>query len=356
MSANVDEKYYLAVIAAWCNWEYETIAKLREFYDGTEKIWNASNAELRKILKPKMFERFQNRANYPIDKFKKNLEELEIKIISIDEEEYPVELKEIADPPVVIYVKGELYPDEIAVGIVGSRNASGYGRRMADRISSVVAKSKVAVVSGLALGIDGVAHEACLKSGGRTIAVLANGLDFVYPYSHRGLAKKILDSGGVLVSEYPPKTEPLPHHFLARNRIIAGLSKGVVIVEANERSGALVTARLALDYNKVVFAVPGDAERPQSAGVNNLIKQGAIPITRGEDMLDELGIEEIKAGDVKVDGLVGKILEHINKEPKHVDILAREIGLSISELNGVLMEMEIEGLVKNAGGMQYIRE
>jgi DNA processing protein len=215
----------------------------------------------------------------------------------------------------------------------------------------------VIIVSGLALGIDGEAHKACLEEEGKTVAVLANGLDTIYPVSHTRLGNAILDRGGALICEYPPGSEPMKHQFLERNRIVAGLSMGTVVVEANEKSGALTTARLASEYGRIVFAVPGDAERMQSAGTNNLIKQGAVPVWKGKDILVELNIsqEKIEQKKPKLREDLQNILDLLSQEPIHVDNLAANSGLDISKINVILIELELKGFIRNVGGMQFVK-
>lgn len=217
-----------------------------------------------------------------------------IRIVKISDKEYPANLKEIHNPPQILYVRGNLKPeDDISVAIVGARRCSEYGKRVTRKLASGIAEAKVTIISGLALGLDTIAHEEAVKKGSRTIAVLANGLDTVYPQANWELAEKI-SQNGALISEYPPGTEPLKQNFPARNRIISGLAKSVLITEATDKSGTLHTLNFALEQNRDVYAVPGPIDSPLSLLPNNLIKEGARPVTEASDILIDMGIEEVK--------------------------------------------------------------
>ncbi len=216
----------------------------------------------------------------------------DIRQISINDDEYPQSLREIADPPAILYVRGNLNWDKQkeVVAVVGTRKPTAYGLQIATQLVEIIAKQCV-IVSGLAYGIDAAAHKAALRKEGITVAVLGSGLDdaSIYPREHRKLAQDILRKGGVLISEYPPLAEPLKHHFPERNRIIAGLSQKIVVVEAGERSGALITANLGLDYNREVLAVPGPVTSLMSMGPNQLIAEGAKPVLRPSDVVEIIG-------------------------------------------------------------------
>jgi len=212
--------------------------------------------------------------------------------ININDNAYPKKLKQIADPPKKLYVIGNLasLSEKTAVSIVGSRAVTPYGRQVTTQLATGLASKGIAIVSGLALGVDGLAHQAALDAGGYTVAVQACGLDRFYPSSHHNLAKQILASGGAVISEYPEKTEPYPINFVARNRIVSALCDGLLITEATERSGTLHTANFALEQGKTVMAVPGNITSSNSTGTNNLIKTGATPITSVQDVLHALNI------------------------------------------------------------------
>ena len=214
---------------------------------------------------------------------------MEIFQINLSDYDYLRDLPHIPDPPKKLFIRGQLPEKRVkTAAIVGTRKPSAYGREIATKIASECAKNGIVVVSGLALGIDSIAHRAVIDSGGKTIAVLANGVDKIYPRSHEDLGQKILQTNGAILSEYPNNTPARPWQFLARNRIVSGLADAVVIIEAASRSGTLSTANHALDQGKEIFAVPGNITSPLSAGCNQLIKNGANPLTSVEDLLDFL--------------------------------------------------------------------
>ena len=284
--------------------------------------------------------------------------------------DYPALLQAIPDPPPVLYVKGRLTGvDAGAVGMVGTRRATVYGRDVAERLARDLAANGVTVVSGLAKGIDTHAHRGALGGGGRTIAVLGHGLDTVYPPENRRLAAEIVERGA-LVSDYPFGAGPLAEYFPPRNRIISGLSAGVVVVEADHTSGALITSKFALDQGRDVFAVPGPINAPSSRGCNRLIQDGAKLVTSAEDILfdlnphmavrpttEQLALDLLNeasgaaAGAAPEHPLVIALREL--GQPAHVDLLARTLGLPIAEVTGGLALLEIDGRVRHAGGMRY---
>lgn len=269
---------------------------------------------------------------------------------------YPALLGEIANPPKKFFYLGQL-PQGLCVAIVGSRRATDYGKAVTHRLAGDLASCGITIVSGLALGIDTVAHQAALEAGGKTVAVLANGLDNIYPSSNRGLAKRILARSGGIISEYPSGTPPLKHHFPARNRIITGLSLAVVITEAAAHSGALITAGFALEQNRLVMAVPGSVLAKSSEGANNLLKAGAMAVTEARDVLAAL--------DLEVPELKAKVAKPASKEEAVIlGLLAQEIsdseelisrsGFETARFNQVITLMEISGKVRNLGGGKWI--
>lgn len=237
------------------------------------------------------------REKNPWEKIKKQLEDYEIYTLSINEPTYPELLKQINDPPWTLFVRGQLLNDanQLGIGVVGTRQNSPYGQEVCIKLSDELAKKKITIVSGLALGIDSFAHQSALNQNGLTIAVLGCGIDrqTVYPRSHEHLSEKILNSGGVLLSEYPPGTPPTQYSFPARNRIIAGLTQGTLVIEAPLRSGALITARRALDYNREVMAVPHPINSTSGAGGNELIKGGAALVTSIDDICETMSWRNI---------------------------------------------------------------
>lgn len=256
----------------------------------------------------------------------------------------PDEARMVDDAPAWLFVRGSL-PDELGVAVVGSRRATSYGLKAAQDIGAAVGASGIPVISGLALGIDGAAHRGCLRAGGATVAVLGSGVDVLYPARHRSLAGEILRSGGAIVSEYPPGTSPAPWRFPLRNRIIAGASRAVVVVEAAERSGALITARLALELGLDVFAVPGDIHRETSIGTNKLIRDGAHPVASIDELLEALGVQAVSP----VDPLD---LDVVPGEQLTVDQLAaRHPSRRVSDLVATVARLEIQGRLVVEGGV-----
>ncbi len=293
------------------------------------------------------------------DGIARELEQLGIDFVWYDDPRYPVTLTTLPDPPACLYVRGSLEPVTPSIAIVGSRSASPYGRQVAGELARDLAAAGLTVISGLAFGIDAIAHQATLDMGGRTIGVLANGLHEIYPTTHRALGREIVAKGGALISEFPPGTPALRHHFPIRNRIIAGLTLGTLVVEAAEESGSLLTARCALDYNREVFAVPGPITSPLSAGPHGLIRLGAKLVTQASDILDELRLEQqlehTATQKVFADSPTeATLLDHLTREPIQLDDLVRQSGLTASEVSGALLLMEMKGRVRNLGAHQYI--
>jgi len=282
-----------------------------------------------------------------------------VRALTWDDADYPALLKEIDDPPPVLYMRGELTPsDEWAVSVVGTRRPTPYGRQVAEEISYQLASSRICIVSGLARGVDAIAHRAALQAGGRTVGVLACGLDTTYPPEHAKLAREIAESGA-LVSEYPLGVLPRGDYFPRRNRIMSGMSLGVLIVEGDVKSGAMITAKFATEQNREVFAVPGSIFSPQSRGTNDLIQDGAKLVRSVDDVLEELNLTmapqqiEMKELIPATDTEAG-LLRHISKEPVHIDEVCRESGLPASTVSSILAMMELKGLVRQMGPMAYI--
>ncbi|MBU1862161.1 MAG: DNA-processing protein DprA [Candidatus Omnitrophica bacterium] len=302
----------------------------------------------------------------------RELEKQSIKIITFLDDEYPRYLLEIHDPPVLLYVKGEIIPqDNMAVSIVGSRKASFYGQEMAEKLACQLALRGITVVSGMAMGIDSAAHRGALKAGGRTIAVLGCGVDIMYPANNKKLHETIMQHGAV-VSEYPLGTEPFHYNFPKRNRIISGMSRGTVVVEAAKRSGSLITARLALDEGREVYSVPGKADSFNSAGTNNLIKEGARLITHADEIIEDLfpQLEEMKtpvssnildseSNRVRkrqtLDENARKVLSCLNFEPVHIEQLTQITDIPESEMYSILAVLEITHHAKRLVGGGYIK-
>ena len=338
--------------------------KLISYFKSMEDAWNASASEFYGAgIEEDIIETIiASRKNIFVDKEFEKLEKEGVKIITIDDDLYPTLLKETHSAPAVLYYKGELEKDDLAIAIVGPRKVSIYGKQVASQLASELSRAGLTVVSGMALGVDSIAHNECVKLKNRTVAVLGGGIDTasIYPSSNYQIAEDIVANGGAVVSEYPIGTPPLKQHFPARNRIISGLSLGVLVVEASEKSGALITARFALEQNREVFAVPGSIFSKNSEGTNNLIKLGAKLTDKATDILEELNLESAveikKAREIIPDNEEEKvILENLSPdEPIQIDKLAKIVGINTSALSSLLTLMEIKGKVKNVGGMRYV--
>jgi len=279
---------------------------------------------------------------------------MNVNLISINDSAYPVKLREIPDAPAKLYVVGNLdnLQNNPCLSVVGSRKVTPYGKSVTDNLVNTVAAHGITIISGLALGVDTIAHRAALDSGSTTVAVLPCGLDKIYPASNLQLARRILENNGALISEYQPHTPPLQHHFIARNRIVAGLGDAVLITEAAAKSGTMHTVGFALDQGKSILAVPGNITNTFSEGTNNLIKAGATPITVPEDILDCLGINDKTT--VINDVLPATeqeaiILDLIKLGVTDINELQDESKLSVSEFNQTLTMLEITGKVRSTG-------
>jgi DNA processing protein len=279
--------------------------------------------------------------------------------LTLNEDGYPRKLRELDGAPPVLYVRGQLLPeDEWAVAVVGTRQVTTYGRQIAEEFGAFLAHNGITLVSGLARGVDTIAHHAALRAGGRTIAVLAHGLEQVYPSSNRQLADEVI-ARGALVSDYAIGTPPDAANFPPRNRIISGLSLAVVIVEAGEQSGALITAGFAAEQGREVFAVPGNIHAPQSKGTNLLIQRGAHPLIRYEDLLDMLNLEMMAehrsaTAALPADAAEAALFGLLGQEPLHVNEIGALARLPIDQVSSTLALMELKGLVRQVGGMTYV--
>ncbi len=281
-------------------------------------------------------------------------------ILAFSDPRYPEVLKQIADPPLLLYVRGIIdVLNSSQVAIVGSRNATPYGRHVAAAIASGLAACQVTTTSGLALGIDAAAHQGAINGNGVTIAVAAHGLGEVYPRRHRRLAERICGSGA-MVSEFPLGFAPRPAHFPRRNRLISGLSLGTVVVEANRRSGSLITARCAAEQNREVFAIPGPVHSPQSHGCHDLIRQGAKLVESLEHILEEIPAIR-QPGPAETEGSepdrseFNCLLEFMGYEPVTVDVLVARSGLTAEEVSSMLLRMEVNGCVVSCPGGEYLQ-
>jgi DNA processing protein len=354
-------------------------ARLLERFGSAEGVFGALRSELERLrLRPEAVESIALRDRHEeAERELERVREIEAAdVLVLDDGAYPALLREIADPPITLYVRGHWAKclDAPCVGVVGSRRCSTYGQNVALMLARDLASRGVTIVSGLARGIDAAAHRGALEAGGRTVAVLGTGIDEVYPRDHRKLAEEILEKGGALVTQFPLGTPPVAENFPYRNRIISGLSLGVVVVEAAENSGSLITARLAMEQNREVFAVPGNITSRNSFGTNYLIKgAGAKLVQAWQDVVAELPPDiaaqilppELKNAKGKKDAALPNdlsaqelaVLRLLSAdEPAHIDALAGLSKLSVQELTGVLLGLEMRELIKQLPGKCFVRK
>jgi DNA processing protein len=330
-------------------------------FGSAEAAWHASPQALFSMgLSPRVVENFTSlRSQVNLEKVWEQIQARNIQIHTWEDETYPRRLKEIDQPPPVLYSLGDLVPeDEWAVAVVGTRRVTSYGRQVAEELGAALARSGVTVVSGMARGVDALAHQAALDAGGRTLAVLGSGVDRIYPPEHRRLAEQISNQGAIL-SDYAPGTAPDAANFPPRNRIISGLSIAVVVVEAGGKSGALITASFAADQGREVFAVPGNIKAPQSEGTNRLIQQGARPLLDVNEVLESLNLSSITEQSaaravLPADATESHLIDILGMEPLHVDDIRERTGLPIDQVSAALALMELKGMVRHLGGMNYV--
>ncbi len=328
-----------------------------------EQAWRSSDGQLRDLgFDLRAIQSFDEvRRTFDLDRYVQQVEASGAKVLTWETPDYPELLREIPAAPPLIFVRGQMEPvDRWAVAVVGTRRLTAYGRQVTRDLVAGLAQNGITVVSGLARGIDGVAHRTALNEGGRTIAVMASGIDKIYPPEHRDLAHEIVAGRGAIITDYPFGAEPESNHFPARNRLISGLSLGVVVIEAGEKSGALITTRFALEQNREVFAVPGNINSPVSIGTNRLIQQGGKLVMRVEDILEELNLKMV------ADQAIAQVLlpesaeeaaliSQLSSQPLHVDDLGRLTGMPSSLVSSTLTMMELKGMVQQVGGMKYVR-
>lgn len=336
--------------------------RLLQYFSGAEEAWRSTLGDLLAAgLDGKTAEALlAARRTSDLEAEMERLDAAGVRALHWGDEDYPERLREVDDSPPVLYALGELTPaDAWAVAVVGTRRATHYGREVAARMASELAEAGVTVVSGLARGIDTIAHQAALDAGGRTLAVLGSGLDIIYPFENRNLARAIVEGEkGAILSEYPLGTQPEPTNFPPRNRIISGLSLGTLVVEAGEKSGALITVTFALEQGREVFVVPGPITSRASDGPNRLLKQGAKCVTGVQDILEELNIEMVAEHVEAVRALPADptermLLQMLQDASQHIDDLTNRSGLPSSTVSAVLTMMELKGMVRHLGGMQY---
>ena len=335
--------------------------RLVEYFGDAYAAWNAKGAELAQshILNEKEVAGILSlRETLDPAELEKSWSRQGIGICGIDDPDYPALLRNIFDPPAVLFYRGRMTGDSLNLAVVGSRRGTPYGRNVARSFSEKLARFGVTVVSGAARGIDTAAHEGALTAGASTVAILGCGVDVAYPLENARLLDKIADSG-CLISEYPPGTPPLPGQFPARNRIIAGMSVGVLVVEAAEKSGALITADFALNENREVYAIPGSVFSNSSRGVHRLIQQGARLIGGADELLEELGLSPFAAQARQPQSLSQdekKVLAELSEsDPIGLDELVMRLDMTASQLAVVLLQLEMSGCVEKFSGNRYGR-
>jgi DNA processing protein len=343
----------------------QKISLLLNHFETAQQAWEASAAEL---VEAGLLEKL---ANLIVEKRKsidpaelwQQLKKENIEIITIKDESYPELLKQIPAPPYLLYAKGNLDCLKMPMlSMVGSRKFTHYGQQMTASFARQLAQAGFCIVSGLALGIDAIAHRGALDGDGKTIAVLGSSLDEpnIYPRNNFDLAQEIINNNGLLLSEFPVPTHANVNTFPIRNRIVAGLSYGTLVTEAAEASGSLITANFAIEFNREVFAMPGNISSPQSTGTNNLIKRGAKMATSISDILEEIKFQveaqpAPRASAIELTEDEAKIMHVLSPEPTHIDRILKLTKLETSTLAGILIILELKGAIKNIGGQNYIK-
>ena len=334
---------------------------LLDHFGDLSEAWYASEQQLLEagLARQPIQSLLETRQAIDLDKEYEAILKAKIRVVTFNDKEYPRKLSLIEYPPPVLFLKGEIREgDYYSIAVVGTRNITSYGRQVTQELTRFLTQNNITVVSGLARGVDSVAHKTALEAGGRTIAVLGCGVDIVYPPEHRSLAAEVIQNGA-LVSDYYPGTPPEGKNFPPRNRIIAGLSLATVVVEAGARSGAVITAEFAASQGREVFAVPGSIYAIRSKGTNRLIRDGAFPLLDFKDLLDVLNLDHVDdyryAKKVLPENdLELLLLKTLENEPLHIDEIKATLGLPIEKISAVLVMMKIKGLVKETDHLTYL--
>jgi len=355
----------LKYAAAWAATQRMTLnrfRKIKSYFSTLKQAWDETDLRVFKMagLDLKFIEYlklFKSKISPEVEYNK--LLKYKIRLISIEDKEYPILLKEIHNPPVFLYIKGKILPiDNHGIAVVGTRKCSNYGQKITRDFTQVFVQNKLTIISGLAFGIDAIAHQTALNNNGRTIAVLGSGLSQITPISHASLATRIINQGAI-ISEYPPETEVFAYNFPKRNRLVAGMTRGTLVIEAGERSGALITSRLALEENREVFVISGNIDHPQSWGCNQLIAKGEGKLVLSpKDVLSELQIapQIVKTAIIiEKDPIQRKLCEILSNIPMLIDQILIKMEMSISELQSHLTMLEMRGVVKNMGNGYWTR-
>ncbi len=351
----------ISLLAYFPKLTYKRFTELQSVFSSFDEMWEddkIKNVPWQENIKQE-FLLWRDQLN--AEEIEQTLQKEQITCVTLDDPDYPALLKKIYDPPICLFVRGTLPKYKPHLAVVGPRNYSAYGKQLVEELVTGVAKAGVVIVSGLAYGIDSIAHKTTLETGGITLAVLGGGNDrqHVAPAVHRGLSEEIIKAGGAVITEYPPGTIPTVYTFPKRNRIIAGLCYGTLVIEASEKSGSLITARVALDNGRDVLAVPQNITSPTAVGTNNLIKMGAHAVTSVSDILDLFNLYQTTEKQLKIPIKPASIeqaviLKQLSRNPVHIDELTRQSGLESRVVNSTLTLMEMKGFVRNVGGMNYI--
>lgn len=368
MSSNkLEQNKYLIGISVYQKIGPIRYSRLIKYFKDEKLIWTSSYDELvnagleKNISKDFVIKREQIDLDKEINKLKKE----KISIVKIGDTEYPKQLEKIESPPFLIYYKGEIKHNYTkSVAIVGTRKLSHYGKQSTHEITKNLTSNKIITISGLALGIDTIVHKTTVENNGKTIAVLGSGLNDnnIYPKTNFLLSKKIVESGGCVMTEFPAGAQPMPYNFPLRNRIVSGLCSGLLVIESPEKGGSLITASHAKDQGKKIFAVPGSIYSKNSSGTNNLIKNNeATMITNANDLLKGLNVKTNKHSNDKKEQTSKLsdnekiILKLLDRTPMHIDKLVRISGLSSNTISSVVTMLEINGMIKNIGNMNYAK-
>lgn len=349
------------------------VRRMLEYFEGPEKILAASQKELQEVpgIGREMAQHIHGwEGNVDLDEEKRRMADHGIEALTLDDDDYPPALREIHDPPFLLYIKGKLLPsDSAAIGVVGSRRMTHYGREQTRKLSFQLARTGFCIVSGLARGIDTAAHEAALAAEGRTVTVLGSGIGNVYPPENQALADKISENGAI-ISEFPVLYVPDKQSFPLRNRIVSGMSQGLLVVEAPARSGSMITANQALEQGRTVFAVPGPIDRPNSEGCHRLIRAGATLVCTAQDIIDDLGAElnslalefEPPVRDSiprrpmpELNENEATILQELEAGESTIDVLAEALELSAGVVSATLLQLEIKSLIKQLPGKYFTK-
>lgn len=338
---------------------------LQKYFKTPQKAYSANLNQLSEVIGPQTAEAFiEFRNKFDAEKKAKEIEKKGIKIVTRESKQFPNQLAEIPDTPICLYVKGSIenfkFEKELFIGVVGTRKPTSYGGQITKKLTHELASAGFVIVSGMAIGIDALAHQAALDEGKKTIAVLGCGVDIIYPFANKNLYEEIIRKGGLVVSEFPPGMTVLPGLFIARNRLISGLSSGVLVVEGAKNSGALITARYAAEQGKEVFAPPGPITSDKSWAPNLLLKEGAKLVTSIQDILEEFHMSvtplEVTKKILQLGKQEEKFFKLLIEEPQLPDEIAKTLSLSVSDVLQVLTDLEMKGIIeKNTEGKYQIK-